>query len=393
MDGTPFFSPDYATARERFLQAAGRLKAPVETHVLAAKGPNGAPLHIDAATLGPPEAKHVVLLSSGLHGVEGFFGSAVQLAWLEQVAGGAAPPAGVKIVLAHALNPYGFAWLRRWNENNVDLNRNFLPEWPLVPDERLEESQAVYDRVASFLNPQRPPWPWEPYGLRAAWRILKEGWGARRHLPAERRPSAFALKAIKELGLAELLKTLPVGQYQHPSGIFYGGSQAEETTRWLRDRLPAWTAGAERLMHLDFHTGLGAWADCKLLLVDPMGSLQAERAKALFGADRVEPWDQTKTAYQARGVMANWFRERLTPERYQCCTVEFGTYPGSKVLGALRAENQAHRFARPEQASYRWAKRQVKEAFVPASPAWRQATLEKGLAVIGRTVQAAGKEA
>jgi hypothetical protein len=29
-------------------------------------------------------------------------------------------------VLVHALNPFGFAMLRRWNEEGVDLNRNAL---------------------------------------------------------------------------------------------------------------------------------------------------------------------------------------------------------------------------------------------------------------------------
>ena len=36
----------------------------------------------------------------------------------------AAPP--LRCVLLHALNPFGFAWRRRVNEDNVDLNRNFL---------------------------------------------------------------------------------------------------------------------------------------------------------------------------------------------------------------------------------------------------------------------------
>lgn len=32
------------------------------------------------------------------------------------------------IVLVHAVNPFGFLNNRRWNENGVDLNRNFLVE-------------------------------------------------------------------------------------------------------------------------------------------------------------------------------------------------------------------------------------------------------------------------
>ena len=65
-------------------------------------------------------------ISSGIHGVEGFFGSAVQLAFLDSLPPNWQPPPGTKFILLHALNPFGFAWRRRFNEENVDLNRNFL---------------------------------------------------------------------------------------------------------------------------------------------------------------------------------------------------------------------------------------------------------------------------
>ncbi len=67
-----------------------------------------------------------LVVSSGVHGVEGFFGSAVQLAFLEKLPPDWRPPEGAAVVLIHALNPFGFAWQRRFNEENVDLNRNFL---------------------------------------------------------------------------------------------------------------------------------------------------------------------------------------------------------------------------------------------------------------------------
>ncbi len=50
-------------------------------------------------------------MSSGLHGVEGYFGSAVQLAWLHGVRAGCIRiPSGTAVVLVHAVNPHGFAW-------------------------------------------------------------------------------------------------------------------------------------------------------------------------------------------------------------------------------------------------------------------------------------------
>ena len=33
--------------------------------------------------------------------------------------------AGLRVVLLHAINPWGFSWARRVTEDNVDLNRNF----------------------------------------------------------------------------------------------------------------------------------------------------------------------------------------------------------------------------------------------------------------------------
>jgi predicted deacylase len=51
------------------------------------------------------------------------------------------------MILIHALNPYGFAWLRRVNEDNVDLNRNFRNfSEPLA-------SSAAYEAIHDALVP------------------------------------------------------------------------------------------------------------------------------------------------------------------------------------------------------------------------------------------------
>jgi hypothetical protein len=385
VDGVPYFSPDYRTARERFRETVHRLGVSVDSHVIAAKGPHGEPLAMDVATIGPPRCRQALILSSGLHGVEGFLGSAVQLAWLSQFKSAAELPKVVKVVLVHALNPFGFAWLRRWNENNVDLNRNFLTDRRFLSGTTYRESLEVYDRLYSFLNPASPPSPWEPYSVKVRWRILAEGWLARKRLSADKRPSVFALRAIKNLGLTELQKTLPVGQYQHKNGLFYGGDAPEETTAWLQEKLPAWVDGTDLTLHIDFHTGLGKRADYKLLLVDPQGSPRARWAAEQFGDEVVEAWDD-RTAYNANGTMAGYFRDRNAAGLYHCLTAEFGTHKGIRVLGALRAENQAHFHANPDSPNYKWAKRQILEAFAPTAPDWRGAVVDKAMTVIDRAL-------
>ena len=141
-----YFSADYATARKRFLSAA---EAAGETCSLCldAAGPEGSPLTIDIACLGSPAPERALLHTSGMHGVEGFAGSAIQLALLQRPL--SLPPDGA-VVLVHGLNPYGMAWLRRVNENNVDLNRNFL-----TAGERYEGAPTGYRRETQ-VSPAQP---------------------------------------------------------------------------------------------------------------------------------------------------------------------------------------------------------------------------------------------
>jgi hypothetical protein len=111
------FSPDYLTARERFRQAASRLDWQLEAYPIGASGPSGEDLTIDVGHSQNADPTRTLVLSSGVHGVEGFFGSAVQLALLERWS--SESPASTTCVFLHGLNPFGFAWLRRFDVINV----------------------------------------------------------------------------------------------------------------------------------------------------------------------------------------------------------------------------------------------------------------------------------
>lgn len=160
-DAADLFSPDYATARDRFRATAHGAGVRLDSLPLAATGPADEALTIDVAWLGAGDARRILLHTSGLHGVEAFAGSAIQEALL------ACPPplpAGCALILVHILNPWGMAWLRRTDENNVDLNRNFLRQgerWSGVPE--------AYRKIDRTLNPRSPsfqslvPWGGEPH--------------------------------------------------------------------------------------------------------------------------------------------------------------------------------------------------------------------------------------
>lgn len=76
-------------------------------------------LTIDVAILGDVAmARALVFHTSGVHGVEGYAGSAVQLAALKRFAV-SAPPPHVLLVFIHGINALGMAAKRRFNENDI----------------------------------------------------------------------------------------------------------------------------------------------------------------------------------------------------------------------------------------------------------------------------------
>ena len=116
MGSVEYFSPDLTAARARFRKAVARAGGRLDVLALDAQGPDGEDLTIDIGRFGTDTPKRVLIHTSGLHGVEGFVGSAIQLQFLDELPEIAQ---GDAIVLGHILNPYGMAWLRRFNENNV----------------------------------------------------------------------------------------------------------------------------------------------------------------------------------------------------------------------------------------------------------------------------------
>ena len=145
-----YFSPDYATARSRFRLAAQQAGGRLSSLALAPAGPGGDDLTIDIAWLGAHTPQRAFIHSSGVHGVEAFAGSAIQVRWL--VEGSRELPRDTAIILVHVLNPYGMAWLRRVNEHNVDLNRNFLGA-----NDAYAGAPDGYSPLDAFLNPTSPP--------------------------------------------------------------------------------------------------------------------------------------------------------------------------------------------------------------------------------------------
>ncbi len=354
MNKSTAFSLDYSTARLRFRQAATLLGWTLEGHSIGQTGPNGEDLTIDIASSGNANPEQTLVVSSGVHGVEGFFGSAVQLALLEHWANHGVP--SVRCVFLHGLNPYGFAWLRRFDENNVDPNRNFL-----LTGEPYRGAPPGYAELHGLLNPRRPPSRWESFFVKA-------------------------LPAIARHGIPALKQSVAAGQYEFPKGLFFGGSRPSQMHQILQQHLGRWLQGSRNVVHLDFHTGLGRSGDCKLLIDYPLTLSARKNLTVWFGAESFEPFDSPSISYDTRGGLGHWCVTRGYASEYLFACAEFGTFGPVKVLAGLRAENQAHHWGNSEFDATHRAKIRLKELFCPHNESWRLKVLRQSMKLVGQAI-------
>jgi hypothetical protein len=353
------YASDYFDARQRFLAAAKGHDAWTASFPITARGPKGEALSIDTAYLGAGAPRRLLIVSSGTHGVEGYAGSAVQIAFLKQLTARMLRK-DQGILLVHALNPYGYAHNRRTNEHNVDLNRNALERFP-------GPANPAYAHLNAWLNPPSPPGA-DLFVLRGLGHVLRHG-------PA----------AIKQ--------AIAGGQYEFPKGIFYGGTAlADSTRRFVEILSDASLKSAQRVVYIDLHTGLGRRGGYKVLVNFEESSSAYTHMREWFGARAVQGNRPTRSiAYRATGDLTDLAGRLFTGAEVYPAVLEFGTYPLVHMIGALRAENRAHFYGRQGSARVARAKAALVETFCPRAAPWRSAIVRGGLRVLNQALAALGR--
>jgi hypothetical protein len=354
------FSRSYHEARDRFCGAAHAAGLELRSYPIAARGPDGEVLAIDVALHPHASRKRTFVLSSGTHGVEGYFGSAVQLALMQDAGLLARAKQAASLVLIHAINPYGFAHYRRVNELNVDQNRNFV-----LDGAHFEGAPSAYAELDDLLNPKTAPSRFDTFFVRAAAAVLRSGF---RHLK----------NAVAQ------------GQYAFPRGLFFGGSEPSESQRILRTELPGWLAAPERVLHLDLHTGVGKWGSYALCIDVPETDARVAQLKREFGASAVQGFSANGVLYEIRGALGPWLEQCLPGVQYDCLLSEFGTHLSLQVLAALRYENRVSHYASENAQLVREARARSLEAFCPRALSWRRLVIARALVVVAQAIKALG---
>ena len=349
------FPADYAASRRAFLQLCAADGAQTASFEHPDRGPGGEPLATDVARFGPEDAESLLIVSGGTHGIEALCAAGIQAALLK-LGVQTERPENVGLVLVHALNPYGFAFLRRTNEDNVDLNRNFLDHSGPYPDD------AVYAEVHPMLVP--------------------EEWQGPSRADAEARLARY----VAQRGARALQAAVSRGQYSYPDGLFYGGRRAVWSNDVWRTILRRFAGRARRLAAIDLHSGLGARGACELISGAIAGSREHGLALRWFGDDLVFP-GSTSTAPAAQGFLGQTIAEVLPDVAGALVVAEFGTVDFATILEVLRADNWLH--ARGGgRASTLWSeiKHEMRAAFVGDDVEWQAAVVDRAVAIVRRAL-------
>jgi hypothetical protein len=347
----------YRFDRISFLDTAKKLGAFTKSYELHGYvGPEGETLATDVATLGSDDATNIVVITSGVHGVELPLGSMLQDRWLGAAREICLTDKRVRFIFVHALNPFGAAYGLRNDQENIDVNRNF------VDFNNRPETSESYRTLADAFSPALL----NPFALANAWRKLL----------------VFGLLTHS---ITELKQALAGGQYDFPDGLYYGGTQASWSRKTWQSIVQkhVMTPYLQNIWHVDLHTGHGPRGKMQILVSADEGSPLCERVKALGEPENI---CLTQATYaRLNGDIVDFWPQLGLPDNCQVTpiAVEVGTsealIEGLDVLQAMITRNALSvRYGDKHRASSNIIQR-MRDKFGPVDDnKWREGAVVQG---------------
>jgi Protein of unknown function (DUF2817) len=344
------FPANYVEARQLFLKAAHAVGAQMDVCLHPQKGFQGEDMAIDVAWLGERNARKVLVTISATHGVEGLYGSGCQTAWLQQFKSENLP-ANTAVLVIHALNPYGFSWLRRVNEDNMDINRNH------VNFEAGPPANEGYEDIHKWLLPDE----WTPAS----------------QLNLQQQIMGY----LAQKGVRAGTRAVTGGQYRHADGIFYGGTQLCWSNRQLNHLAHKYLQDAQLIAVLDHHTGLGPSGHTELICRHPVDSQALALARQWWGADVTSPASGESASEVIDGNVRMAFVHLCPKATVVAIAMEVGTQAQTQVMASLFADNWLYQKGDPHSAQGAAIRQQVRDAFFVDTPQWREQAMTRAMQI------------
>ena len=348
------FRTDYEDIRLHLQELSDGLGAEFASHPIDES--DG--LYIDSFYLPSRDTQtNLVVLTTGVHGIEGYIGAAM----LDVFFGEIYPTldhSDTGVLVVANVNPYGMKHLRRYNENNVDLNRNFILDW----DSFDRASNQEYPKVDTFLGPTGKIGNalWHEAGFYLS----------------------LAKTAVTE-GADTISDALLTGQYEYPEGVYYGGDGDESSTVYLKDVFARCLESRyENIVHIDIHSGYGPRYNM-VIFNSVFETMTEAESVAAFGYGNVIAHD-SESFYATTGDTTDFFyrlaQQKDTDTALFSTCFEFGTI-GDAFFDTILSlhytvdENRNHFYPTDNGVSAQIVHENYMELFYPTETAWREKTV------------------
>ncbi|MFV0342065.1 MAG: DUF2817 domain-containing protein [Anaerocolumna sp.] len=354
------FYNEYEEVRENLKMQVTKLEAAgykVEHSEYAIDEADG--LYIDNIYIAPEkETKNLVILTTGVHGIEGYIGATMIDVFLGEI-NEDIDHENTGVLIVSNVNPYGMKYKRRYNENNVDLNRNFIFDWN---DFNLD-SNTDYPIVEDFLEPKSK--------IGNAFLHELGFWGG------------LAKQAIMN-GTDTISNALLSGQYRNANGVYYGGNEDQKSTTYLKEVFAdSLHSSYSNIVHIDVHSGYGP-RNTMTIFNSVYDTMTEEETKAAFDYEDVIASD-SEEFYSTTGDTTEYFyrlaeQENPDSELFSTC-FEFGTL-GSEFLDTVKSlkytvdENRNNWYQTSNKVTQDILENRYLEMFYPVDVTWREAAVQ-----------------
>jgi len=350
-----FFSANVTEANRKFERACRQHGMEPCFHTHPATGPAGEALNLGVCRLGPANAAKRLLVISATHGIEGYAGAGIQAGWIEQYGGGALPE-DTAIVMVHMLNPWGMAWNRRENEDNIDIFRN------LLYCDHPSEVDPLYDVADDLLDLEH-------------WNVRDwDSW----------QKKAEELEARH--GRDSLLSAIRRGQHHRPRSMTFHGNGPTWSKNRLDEIVLQYLQGASHVAVIDIHTGFGAYGQGLVMSYDPPGSARHSRVSEWFSGDIYTPGSDADIPDHSIRLPFEWIESQLDGAQVTAQILEFGTFDPADIGEIFAANHHYHVYGDPLSAEgLEWGRRYRRYSY-PEEDEWKDMVWRRGRQVLGRTL-------
>jgi hypothetical protein len=353
-----YFSEDYVTARTKFIAACRIEGVEPGCFINPAASPGDVEPSTEVAYFGDPAAPKLLVLISGVHGVEALCGSGCQTGL---IAGGLARelPGDTALLMVHVINCWGAAHLRRNTEGNVDLCRNFLDFSQPLP------TRPLYDEIHEAVScPEL------------------EG-------PERRAADEFLAEFRRRRGLSATMEALMGGQYRHAGGFSYGGREPVWANRTITAILQRYACRARHVCLVEYHTGLGPYAYGTAVTMHTGTDL--ERARRWYGhwvlAPNQREIDAPGEFYRVHGHSSEGYLRILQDAEVTSIVLEYGTYAPDIMFPVMIQDHWLEQHGDPQSETGRRIRQRLLELHYPRDPDWRQAIWDRSQQVVAQSLR------